>query len=154
MAGSDSYGLVSFLRRVSTFSSDEECWLWLGAGKGNGYGHCSHQGENMGAHRKAFMLFYGDIPKGFDVCHTCDNRACVNPNHLFLGTRTENMEDAAQKGRTAGGNRKHLREAQVQEIRRRTARGETNSAIARAMDVNSETIRKIREGESYAGIGQ
>ncbi|OOY15088.1 HNH endonuclease signature motif containing protein [Thioclava sp. DLFJ4-1] len=149
-----NYSLMQFLRLVDDFSSDTECWNWIGAGKGNGYGHTTVNGRSMGAHRRAFILFYGEIPSGFDVCHSCDNRACVNPNHLFLGTRAENMTDAMVKGRTAGGNRKHLTEKTVQEIRRRIRTGEPDLLIARALDANSETVRKIREGKSYVGIGQ
>lgn len=149
-----SYVIVSFLRQVVDFSNDDDCWNWAGASKGNGYGSSSHQGVTVGAHRKSYMLFYGEIPDGFDVCHSCDNRSCVNPNHLFLGTRSDNMMDAVLKKRTDGGNRKHLKESEVQEIRRRIAKGEPNLVIARALDVNRETIRKIREGVSYVGIGQ
>lgn len=153
MAGSAAYSVVSFLRKVADFSDDESCWYYTGCGKGNGYGNAVYHGQNLGAHRKSFLIFCGEIPMGFDVCHTCDNRACVNPNHLFLGTREENMMDASLKGRTQAGNRKHLKECTVQEIRRRLIKGEKDIHIARALDVNRETVRKIREGKSYVGIG-
>ncbi|WP_092863045.1 HNH endonuclease [Albimonas pacifica] len=144
---------VSFLRLVKDFSSDSECWVWMGAYKGNGYGHATYLGKNMGAHRKAFLLFVGDIPSGMDVCHQCDNRWCVNPKHLFLGSRRENMADAMAKGRTAGGRRKHLVEWQLQEIRRRLNAGERPSEVAAALNVNVGTVSNISRGVSYERIG-
>lgn len=151
MSASD---IVAFLRKVESFASDGECWAWTGAAKGNGYGHTSFRGGNMGAHRKSFILFKGEIPEGFDVCHSCDNRWCVNPSHLFLGTRKENMEDAKSKGRTAGGTRKHLKEKVVQEIARRIKAGESDARIAAALNVNQGTVNNIKRGASYVGLCQ
>jgi len=151
MAGSVNKEAIRFLRKVADFSDDAACWAWTGSSKGNGYGHSTYKGKQMGAHRKAFLLFNGDIPDAYDVCHHCDNRWCVNPSHLWLGTRKSNMADAMSKGRTDGGNRKHLKEAKVQEIMRRINCGEKNADIARVLDVNCETVRKIKLGESYVG---
>ena len=145
MAGSVNK-VTAFLRLADTKGLDPNaCWNWLGAGKGNGYGHTS-RGP---AHRRAYELMVGDIPIGMDVCHQCDNRACVNPDHLFIGTRAENMADMKAKGRGAGGCRKHLKESHVQEIRRRLAAGVGQAEIARAMNVNRETVRKINQGKAY-----
>lgn len=139
---------IEFLRKADVSLFDKErCWPWLGAGKGNGYGHTS-RGP---AHRVAYTLFVGPVPDGMDVCHKCDNRACVNPEHLFLGTRAENMADMKAKGRGAGGCRKHIRESQVQEIRRRLAAGIPQAEIARCMDVNRGTVSAIKRGKSYGG---
>lgn len=142
---------IAFLRLVNTHGLNEAvCWEWLGAGKGNGYGHTS-QGP---AHRVSYSLFVGPVPSGMDVCHICDNRWCVNPKHLFVGTRAANMADMKHKGRGAGGHRKHLREETVQEIRRRLAAGTPPKIIAKSMDIGYATVTAIKEGRSYVGIGQ
>lgn len=148
MAGSVNK-VTALLQKANTHGLNPDvCWPWLGAGKGNGYGHTSRGG----AHRLAYELLVGPIPAGMDVCHRCDNRSCINPDHLFLGTRAENMQDMKLKGRGAGGNRKHLPESIVQEIRRRLAAGTPPRTIAHVMDVNYATVTAIKEGRSYGGV--
>lgn len=82
------------------------CWLWVGAANRDGYGlFCgSRKGKAQHlAHRISWELFRGPIPQGVEVCHRCDVRCCVNPDHLFLATHTDNMADMYRKGRGRPG---------------------------------------------------
>ncbi len=75
------------------------CWLWVGATGPNGYGHMGFNGKYLSSHRVSFELFKGAIPKNICVLHKCDNKACVNPDHLFIGTHKDNYEDMVKKDR-------------------------------------------------------
>jgi hypothetical protein len=87
------------------------CWIWTAAKYPNGYGAFLLRGFVTTAHRCSWMIFMGSIPDGMDVCHTCDVRACVNPEHLWLGTPTENMADCMKKNRYYSPNRVKAGEA-------------------------------------------
>lgn len=87
----------------------DECWEWQAARTRLGYGAFSvRHATARPAHIIAYELICGEITNGLEVCHTCDNPPCCNPNHLFLGTHKENMEDMANKGRSVSGIKSHL----------------------------------------------
>lgn len=81
---------------------EEGCWNFLGR-LVNGYGIISTKEKHYSAHRLAYEMYKGEIPKGMLVCHECDNRQCCNPNHLFLGTHMDNTKDMIAKGRDVFG---------------------------------------------------
>jgi HNH endonuclease len=76
-----------------------KCWEWTGTRNNTNYGLTSLDCKQMGAHRAAWILMYGEIPEGINVCHTCDNPPCCNPEHLFLGTQSDNIKDMYDKGK-------------------------------------------------------
>ena len=76
-----------------------DCWEWTAAVSGKGYGKTSIDGKEAATHRWAYESFHGEVPPGLFVCHRCDNRRCMNPEHLFVGTAIDNFSDMVAKGR-------------------------------------------------------
>jgi hypothetical protein len=83
-------------------ASDGQCWFRSEKRKGR-YSNTKHAGVSTGLHKASYQFYVGTIPEGLQVCHTCDNGHCYNPDHLFVGTAQDNMTDKVQKGRQPRG---------------------------------------------------
>lgn len=140
--------------------SPNECWEWQ-AGKSNkGYGRLWVNGDNVNAHVFSYELHNGPIPRGLFVLHKCDNRRCVNPNHLFLGTQQDNIDDMRAKGRESypghsgmpgerNGNARFTNE-QVKVLREQFLIANCSvMAFARSHNVPENTMRKIIRFQTY-----
>jgi hypothetical protein len=133
------------------------CWFWMNATAPNGYGVVNVGRRTTRAHRLSYEVAHGvRLPSSIDVCHTCDIRCCVNPDHLFKGTRADNMRDCAEKGRIripglAGEDlpQSVLTERQVLEIR---ASRKSQRALARDYGVDKGTIAHIVHRKTWKHI--
>lgn len=99
--------LMKFWLRAKLMESG--CFEWQGTLREKGYGRLYHLGRLGDAHRVAWELTRGPIPDGLYVCHKCDNPPCVNPDHLWLGTNTDNMRDMVRKGRHGNSRKTHCK---------------------------------------------
>lgn len=128
------------------------CMLWLGAKAHFGHGIIVVHGKKRHAHRVSWGVHCGPIPEGMVVCHRCDVPACVNPDHLFLGTDADNFNDMRSKHRHAFGARNGIAKLTESEVLQIRADTRTNKAIAQDYGVTDVLISKIRRGEVWRHI--
>ena len=142
-----------FLGKVDTSG---DCWNWIRGKDSDGYGNAWHNGKSWKAHRLSWSLVKGDIPNGLCVCHRCDNRSCVNPDHLFLATSQENTADRNRKGRQAIGDnmkRSKLNPDKVRKMRKLYSDGLfTFKKIAEMYGVCAATAREAIRGTGWKHV--
>ncbi|MGY4614787.1 DNA-binding CsgD family transcriptional regulator [Bradyrhizobium sp. USDA 4472] len=131
------------------------CWEWQARKDADGYGRIwvNSRVRSGAAHRVSYEVHCGAIPEGMHVLHRCDNRACINPDHLFLGTNFDNMADRNSKGRQrrgAGHGRAKLSEADVSAIR---SSGASGVEIAARFGMSESQVSRIRKGSNWKCVG-
>ena len=133
------------------------CWLWTRGITGGGYGTSYMNGNPIVAHRLSWIFYRGDIPAGMFVCHKCDIKLCVNPDHLFLGTQYDNMLDASRKKRLPRGKGELNGQSKLSWVKAQFIRSskQTNTELARKFGVDRKTIRCVRNNTTWVvGEGQ
>lgn len=147
-----------FWERVDK-SDEGGCWLWTGTKDRHGYGRLTVADDHATtkAHRVAWELTHGAVPAGLSVLHKCDTPACVRPSHLFVGTQTDNMKDAAQKGRLrlpkqrfgADHPNSKLTSDQAREVYQPVRAGHSKNQLSKQFGVDRNVIRNIAARRSY-----
>lgn len=132
--------------RLARLSAVEEtgCVRFTGGLNSSGYGNLWVNGKTVGAHRVAYELANGPIPKGSVLRHTCDNRYCVNPEHLVLGTHRENMEDMTKRGRQARGSQISTCVLTEEDVRFIRSSGKSGVELAQILGISPVTISRIK----------
>lgn len=145
------------LQKFEKYTEDRTngCKEWVAGKTSDGYGVVNFNNKSLLAHRVAIELFLGLSPAGMMVCHKCDNPACVNPQHLFLGSQKDNMKDMRIKGRRKGINcrelngRAKLTMSAAQEIRQKRDGGYTLKQLATEYGVAFSTISRVSRQENW-----
>lgn len=131
----------------------DACWIWFKDFYPNGYGHFTFRGVQKGAHRWSYERYVGQIPNGMIVCHNCDNRSCVNPEHLFLGSQQDNITDCVKKGRNPKGEKNGMAKLSEQAVRFILANNSLSSRkLSKMLGVTRHSITNVRNKKTWKHI--
>lgn len=143
-------------RFVGKINKTDTCWLWTGAPTKKGYGQFKYQDMNLKAHRVSYALWKGELDEELCIMHECDNKICVNPDHLEQGTTSKNTSDAYTRGlkdHTGTGNpSSKLNERQVREIRALGELGVPRNRIAQMYNMSERAIYSIHHRKSWTHV--
>lgn len=136
--------ISSFWEKVKKL---EKCWEWLGC-ICDGYGIYMIGGKKNKAHRWSWIFKHGPISPGMKICHKCDNRKCVNPDHLFIGSDADNILDAAIKGRMS----KKLSIKDVVSIFKMRKNGHSHASISAKFGIHQSNVSRTLSGERWSHL--
>lgn len=135
-------------RFLAKINKQDSCWLFIGANDGNGYGKMGINGHCFRAHVVAYLLYVGDIPAEIDVAHSCNVKNCANPQHLYLATRSENVQHAIRDGLQ----KCRLTDGQIREIRDWSSKGYSQQAIADFYLIDQQIVSRICRGKAFKWV--
>jgi len=148
-----------FFKKVNKTTS---CWFWKAGTRGKtGYGSFKYNGKVIDSHRMVWILTFGEIPEGLYICHTCDNRLCVNPDHLFLGTPKDNWLDGVKKNKILPSSPIYFKDGHISPNRKisfldsreiinlYTTTKLTQKQIGEKYNISSRAVRYILTGGTY-----
>lgn len=139
---------------IQNTSIADQCWNWTASLNANGYGKYAVNKSWALAHRHSYETFMGPIPDGLEVCHRCDNRACINPFHLFLGTHSDNMLDMVNKGRSGrlAGEKHPQARLNANKVLEILTSARSAKQLASDYGVTKELIYQIRKGKAWKNV--
>jgi len=148
------------LTEKTEVDAETECWNWIGCLTESGYGQIHCLGKTHRAHRVSYMVHLGPIPEGAVILHSCDNRRCINPDHLTAGTQSDNMRDALKKGRLkvppARKGQEHpnsfVTDRDVVRLRKEYQKGRKLSSIHKEVGLALSTVKRMLWGRTYSHL--